>query len=289
MEATSPLSQKSTTGRSILAPGWVRSGLRACDWVAPQVAQRVMHRLYFRPGRLRVKPQERAVLAQGARFELEVDGVAVVGRQWGAGRTVWLVHGWGGHLGQLTPLVEPLVARGFRVIGFDWPGHGDSGGAHSSLAHAHRALGQLERFFGAPYAVVAHSFGAAATTLALGHGLAPERVVYLAPVAQLMPYVDRFVDALGLTPRMREGFLSHSERWLSAPFSAFEPLQFVSSLRTPALLLHSRDDREVSIHEAELLASHWPASKLERREGLGHRRILKDEACIAEAVNFLTA
>jgi len=108
MHSDSQSPQESTTGRKQLAPQWVRSSLRAFDFVAPALAQKVVQRLYFKPGRLKVTPEQQALLERGDRFELDVGGLAVVGRQWGLGpRSVWLVHGWGGHLGQMTALVEP--------------------------------------------------------------------------------------------------------------------------------------------------------------------------------------
>lgn len=291
MHATPQPVQKSTTGHKQLAPRWVRSGLQAFDFVAPTLAQRVVQRLYFKPGRLRVTPEQRAILERGDRFELDVGGIAVAGRQWGRGpRSVWLVHGWGGHLGQMTALVEPLVAQGFRVIGFDWPGHGASGGDLSSLLHALRALQHLERFVGPPSAVVAHSFGAAATLLAVGSGLACERIVLLAPVARLKPYVERFTLALGMSEARQRAFIERAEAWLEAPFADFEPLRFTPSLSVPVLVLHSRDDREVELSEGELLAATWGAgAQLVVKDGLGHRRLLRDSGCIDAAVQFLGA
>lgn len=278
----------STTGRTFTAPPWVRSGLRAADWVAPSLTDRLLQRMYFRPSQLKLRPEQREILSRGLRFELDLEGLPVVGWQWGQGaRTVWLVHGWGGHLGQLTPFVDPLVALGFRVIGFDWPGHGASGGELSSLLHAQRALMRLEAFLGAPYGVVAHSFGAAATAVAMGHGLTVERLVFHAPVARLAPFIEGFASALQLTPSMQQRFISNAESWLTLPFAEFEPLRFTPELRAPLLVLHSRDDRDVVLREGERLADSWPLARLEIKEGLGHRRILQDPTCIARTVEFL--
>ncbi len=291
MHAAQEHPTNSTTGRKQLEPRWVRSGLRAFDFVAPTLASKLARRLYFKPGRLPLKPEQQSILAEGDRFELDVSGLSVVGHQWGHGpRTAWLVHGWGGHLGQLTPMVKPLLARGFRVLGFDWPGHGESAGDISSLLHALRALKHLERFVGPPTAVVAHSFGAAATVLALGHGLSCERVVFLAPVARLSPFFERFTSALGMGEPQRQRFLTQTEAWLEAPLSDFEPQRFTPKLQVPMLVLHSRDDREVALSEGELMTSTWGANaQLEIQEKLGHRRLLGDPDCVAQMVRFVGA
>ena len=51
----------------------------------------------------------------------------------GAGPRILLVHGWGGHAARLRRYVRPLNAAGFRVVAFDAPGHGGSGGGPVSL------------------------------------------------------------------------------------------------------------------------------------------------------------
>jgi pimeloyl-ACP methyl ester carboxylesterase len=261
--------------------------LRLTHSLAPALGNRLARTLFFRPTRLRPKAEEARVLARGARFTFPVEGLEVVARAWGSGPTVLLVHGWSGAMGQLTPLVEPLVARGHRVVAFDWPGHGESAGRASSLAHAVLVFPVLGGLVGPVHAVICHSFGAAATITALARqSLRPERVVLLAPAARLASYIERFSEALAMSDARRAGFASESEAWLGASFDDFEPLPRVAQLDCPALILHSADDREVDLREAEALHQAWRGSRLRRLEGLGHRRILRDEAVLAEAVAF---
>ncbi len=73
--------------------------------------------------------------------------------------------------------VEPLAAAGFRVVTFDAPGHGHSTGRRSSLVEMADAVSDVGREFGPLYAIVAHSAGAAVTTMALADGLRVEQSV----------------------------------------------------------------------------------------------------------------
>jgi pimeloyl-ACP methyl ester carboxylesterase len=52
------------------------------------------------------------------------------------------------------------------------------------------------------------------------------------------------------------------------------------------LVVHDREDREVPIRHADRLAAAWPNARLVATDGLGHRRILRDAAVIAETVAF---
>lgn len=281
-----PDAQKSTTGR-IIAPLPIRSAMAALGVVAPPLAARLARTLYFRPNRLSARQAERDVLTRGTRFVVEDDGVQVVGRSWGRGPVIVLVHGWSGHLGQLTPFVDPLVERGFQVVGFDWPGHGDSHGDVSSLLHAARVLKAMQELFGPFHAVIAHSFGAAATVYATSTGLQVGRLALHAPVARLDRYIDAYSSALGLSAQRRADFISSCEAWLEQPFSSFEPLEAARKVKVPTLVLHSADDREVAIEDGAQLATALEGTLL-TKEGLGHRKLLRDPSCVAETVVFLS-
>ncbi|MCU0695824.1 MAG: alpha/beta hydrolase [Myxococcaceae bacterium] len=255
--------------------------------VAPPLAATVARSLYFRPRRLGLRTAEREVLLQATRFTLEDEGAEVVAHSWGQGPAVALVHGWSGNLGQLTPMVEPLLKAGFRVVGFDWPGHGESEGTASSLLHASRVLQALEQVVGPLHGVVAHSFGAAATIHACSLGLAARRLVFYAPVARLDGYVSAYTEAFRFSERQRSDFLEACARWLHAPFTEFEPLHVATRVDRAALVFHSTDDREVAFDDARRLSTVLGA-ELRTLEGLGHRRLLRDERSLAETVAFLS-
>src|SRR4051812_13781124 len=203
LDATLPLpsAEKSTIGRlrPIPAPSWLRTGMRMASALAPGAAARVARKLFFTPMRARVRDEERAVLARGELFSLAVGGQRVVGRAWGEGPTVLLVHGWGGHSGQMTSLVDPAMAAGFRAVALDLPGHGESAGSVSSLIHFASALVRAAALFRPVRGVVAHSFGAAASTYAISSGLAVERAVFFAPPAGFESFWARFRAGVGVS------------------------------------------------------------------------------------------
>ena len=59
---------------------------------------------------------------------------------------VLLVHGWGGHAGQMLPLAESIAAQGLRPVLLEMPGHGSSRGSTSTLPQFEpRAVGSRIR------------------------------------------------------------------------------------------------------------------------------------------------
>ena len=78
-----------------------------------------------------------------------------------------------------TEILEPLLARGYGVVVADMPGHGRSSGRLTSLVYFASALRAVAAHVGGIHAVIAHSFGAAGTTLTLRDGLNVARVAYV--------------------------------------------------------------------------------------------------------------
>jgi Alpha/beta hydrolase family len=273
--------------RPVAVPGWFRAGFRMAAAVAPGAAARLAQEIFFTPPRARTRDEERGVLARGEPFTLTVDGGRVAGRVWGEGPAVLLVHGWGGHAGQMTPLVEPLVAAGCRAVAIDLPAHGESTGRVSSLVHFAVALERAAALWRPLRGVVAHSFGAAAATYAIFRGLTVERAVFFAPPARFESFWLRFRAGVGVSDDVWARMMRGAERWLDVRFDGIAPLDLAPRMQVPLLVLHDAGDREMAFGEGAELVGRWPDAVLRRTEGLGHLRILRDERCVTEAVSFL--
>jgi len=83
-------------------------------------------------------PHDAPVPADGARyFKASSTGLLLFHRSWapaGAPRaTVYVVHGYGEHLGRHEPLARALAAAGFAVHALDLQGHGQSHGDRAFL------------------------------------------------------------------------------------------------------------------------------------------------------------
>ena len=96
-----------------------------------------------------------------------------------------LVHGWGGHAGQMLALTGTLAAQGLRPVIVEMPAHGRSRGSVSNLPQFARAVEYVAarlRQDGHDIGVlVAHSLGANAAAWAAHRGLPTERLVLVAP------------------------------------------------------------------------------------------------------------
>jgi pimeloyl-ACP methyl ester carboxylesterase len=262
--------------------------------VAPAVGARWAEALWFRIPSPRGRRDRLA--EPGRPFQVRVHGRTVVGEVWGdhTAETVYLVHGWGGWGAQLDSFVGPLTGAGLRVVAFDAPSHGasdpgPSGPGRSTILELADALAAVVADKGPAHAVVAHSLGAMAAAHALDHGLEAGRLAFVAPMAAPLPYTRTFAGRLGFGERTRERLVPRLERRVGAPLSAFDLPAMAGRVATPPLLLvHDRQDTETAWSDSAAIARSWPRARLVSTSGLGHYRILRDPAVVAEVAGFVT-
>lgn len=256
--------------------------------IAPTVTARFAQRLWFRTRRFPVSEDERTVLERAQRHTVLHRQFRIAAYSWGAGPAVLLVHGWHGSTANFTAFVEPLLAAGMRVIGFDQPAHGATPGARTNIYEIVDALRAVVRAVGPVEAVLTHSFGAPCALMAMQDGLPVKRAVCISPPAQVASLLDAFADTLNLPPAVVARFRRRLERQHGADiWERLSPAHVVRNLDLPALIIHDRQDRAMRFVEGEALARAWKGATLHATSGLGHNRILTDPDVIARAAAFL--
>jgi pimeloyl-ACP methyl ester carboxylesterase len=259
--------------------------------IAPAAGARWAETLWFTVPSARGRRDRQA--DPGRPFQVPLHGRAVAGEAWGEGPVVYLVHGWGGWRWQLDGFVAPLVGAGYRVVAFDTPSHGGSdpgpeGPGRGTILEFADALVAVVAANGPAHAVIAHSLGATAAAFAIRRGLAVEQAAFVAPMADPLPYTRTFAGRLGFGERIRTRLVDRLERRVGLPLSAFDVPAMAGQAATPPLLLvHDRLDTETAWSDSAAIAASWPRSRLVTTSGLGHRRILRAPAVIAEVTGFV--
>ncbi|MCX4240418.1 alpha/beta hydrolase [Paraliomyxa miuraensis] len=282
------MSEKSTIVRFIQSLAPTASAL------APTLASRWLERLFLTPMRHRPPAREQAWMASARRTTVRFDATrALPIFEWSPPTAdegtplVLLVHGWSGRGSQLGALVAPLLERGYRVAAFDGPAHGDADGRRSALPELAIAVERVIDVLGPVHAIIAHSMGAAATTIALSRGVHVERAIYLAPPEHLGGYLYRLAKQLGFTTDVVLSVQRRIERRYGAPFDELRGSTLAPRMRVPLLVVHDQEDREVPFDEGEYIVSRWPGAALVATRGLGHRRIVRDPEVLRTVVGFV--
>jgi pimeloyl-ACP methyl ester carboxylesterase len=219
-------------------------------------------------------------------------GVDVVVYEWGKGpRTVVLAHGWNGRASQFAPLVRELVAEGYRVIAFDAPAHGESGGRGTYLMDWIDVLATLQEQRGRFDAIVGHSFGGLATVVAVTGGVEADRVVAVASLSEADSLLTQFQGMLGhsdaVAAALRERFARRFFPAHADPFALLSAVRSPLAEGVPLLVVHDDGDRMVPASEsARILAAH-PSARSLTTSGLGHARILASDPFLDAVVAFV--
>jgi predicted alpha/beta hydrolase family esterase len=261
--------------------------LGAAQKLWPALAVRAAVRLFTTPLPLRWLQRQRWDASwQVERWPFEDAQLTVYARPAEAQAPVaLLVHGWGGHARQLLPLAGALARQGWRPVLLEMPAHGGSAGSTSNLPQFARAIdyavGRLQHEGHAVGLLVAHSLGANAAAYAASRGLAVGTLVLLAPPASPRAYTHYFAQVFGLAEATRRAMQERIEAREGVLMRQFEPRAVAPRLRLPTRVVHDRGDRVNAFADGQAYAHAIDGAQLLATDGLGHRRILKDEGVIA--------
>ncbi len=283
-------------GRTLRA---LRFGLTASQRLWPALGVRAAYRLFGTPLPPKWLYRGQAPGAgwrrEGWTFEDASLGIYHLAAQDSAAESaplVLLVHGWGGHAGQLLALADAVAAAGLRPVLLELPAHGRSAGTMSNSPQFARAIAyagaRLAADGHALRAAVAHSLGANALGLAAAQGLAVERLVLLAPPASPREYTRYFAHTFGLSEATRSAMQRRFEAREGVLMQQLEPAAVGPRIAQPTLIVHDRDDRVNRFADAEAYRDAIAHAQLVATEGLGHRRILKDEAVVHQVARFVS-
>lgn len=264
-----------------------RAYFQGLSHLHPDGARRHAERLFTTPPRHTTR-YPIATVARRSTVLSEAGHLAV----WQAGPdeapAVVLVHGWGGVGAQLGGFVPSLLERGFRVVWFDQPGHGESEGHQSALPDMVRGLVSVAATCGPFHAAIGHSIGAATVALALRGGLPLQRAVLIGAPASIGDYMRSFARMLGISGEVRERLRVAIEARYGRKMDELDRIEDLSRLDTPMLLFHDCNDRHVPFSHSQRIARHLRHSHLVSTHGMGHYRILRDPSVVRETIRFLT-
>lgn len=230
-------------------------------------------------------------------WEKEFDGfqrrsICVHGHQvpfWikGSGPLILLVHGWERDHFSMGGFVAPLLNAGYSVVALDLPGHGEAGGDYAPLPLLAIAIAEVALVLDQPYAVVAHSIGAAMTALAIeSYGLKSARTILISAPRSAEDYALSQAKRQGLGKRALQSMIEQITDSLGEPLERYRVDQALASLTTPVLLIHAEDDAIVPLMDAQRNLHASQAQSLWLSGG-GHNKILADNHMINYVLEWL--
>lgn len=254
-------------------------------------AEKAYHRLTH-PHMHKLRPHEEVVLEKAEKSIFKYGSFDIQMYKWWAGpETVLLIHGWEGQAGNFADLIEKLIENNVTVVAFDGPSHGKSsqGKGQTSLFEFAELVGVLIRQTGIKK-IVSHSFGGVATTYSLSKNpdLEIERYVLFTTPNRFVDRIDEVCNKLGMHQKAKDQLHKNLEKKLNLDLSVINVDVFVQNVAVEqALILHDTYDRVLSVEESRKVAESWPQARLKEVNGTGHFRILRTDAVLELAIEFL--
>ncbi|MBX3040662.1 MAG: alpha/beta fold hydrolase [Bdellovibrionaceae bacterium] len=265
-------------------------GLKTLDRTVPSLAAAWAESIFLTPQHHPRPSLEEKIWKQGRPIELS-SGNAL--RVYGSGRRLVFVHGWESRGSAFADWVEPLTSQGFQIALWDVPAHGDSPGKRINMVAASRALQkdlqEWDRTEASPlYALIGHSFGGCTCLFSQTTGsLRPEKTVTLGSPSNVRGVITRSADQIGFSPRAKDLFLERLQKTTGLRIDEGDFRLQGSRVPSKLLVIHDKKDKEISFQEGLELHSSVPHSGIHATEGLGHRRILRDNDVVKVVGEFL--
>lgn len=264
--------------------------------VSPDLATKRAFRLFATPMGPKPKPQEYEALAQAQADTVTVNGQPLTRYRWGhedstaAKPKALLVHGWGGNGGSLGYYVQPLLNLGYEVVSFDGPAHHTSPQKHTNLFDYSRVVYHFIHTENAE-TVVAHSFGCAASVMALhdhadAHSV--KRLVLMGTPDRLTDIVSDFTTQMRFNDRKRIRLFNYLSNRFHRSIYSVSLSEYLRYARVPhVLVIHDYADRIVPHSNAEAVRRKVPEARLMTIEKVGHYKMLWHEPVKQRVLEFI--
>lgn len=256
-----------------------------------KTSSKQLFNLFSRPQKKVIRNKERQILEQAESSAMQLkEGVSIRIYQWGeGGKLAMLFHGWESNAGSLGAFVEPLLDLGYKVVAFDAPAHGSSGGKKSNLLYFKSAAKQLVDKMEVPSLAIGHSLGANAIIMtAFEEKWKMEKLILISPLNRLMGVFEEYKSILKIPDSLFRQFIKNFSEITGYELSDFYFHDYGRKLDLDqVLIVHDKNDQVTPFLDSVNMNKQWGQSLLLPIEGSGHYKIVWSKEAIEKSLNFI--
>ncbi len=259
--------------------------------VSPSLTTKFAAKLFTTPIKHKLPKRELHMERESVQKSIEVSEIQkeIVLYEYGkSNKKVLLVHGWSGRGTQLVKIADELLKMGYMTISFDAPAHGKSKGNSSIMIEFIASILEIEKQYGPFEFAIGHSLGGMSVLNAIKQNLQVKKAVIIGSGDIIQDIIDDFICKLQLKPEYGIKLRDHFEAKFGGKMDDYSAYKAAEKTEIPVLVIHDKDDDDVSVKAAYHIQKHLKQSEIMITEGLGHRKILGDEAVIQKITAFLS-
>lgn len=259
--------------------------------VSPSLTTKFAAKLFTTPIRHKLPKRELHMERESVQKSIlvpEIQKEIVVYEYGKSNKKILLVHGWSGRGTQLVKIADELLKMGYMTISFDAPAHGKSKGNSSIMIEFIASILEIEKQYGPFEFAIGHSLGGMSVLNAIKQNLQIKKAVIIGSGDIIQDIIDDFICKLQLKPEFGIKLRNHFEAKFGGKMDDYSAYKAAEKTEVPVLIIHDKDDDDVSVKAAYNIQKHLKQSEIMITEGLGHRKILGDEAVIQKIKEFIS-
>ena len=259
--------------------------------ISPSLTTKFAAKLFTTPIRHKLPKRELHMERESVQKSImipEINKEIVVYEYGKSDKKVLLVHGWSGRGTQLVKIADELLKLGYMTISFDAPAHGKSKGNSSIMIEFIASILEIEKQYGPFEFAIGHSLGGMSVLNAIKQNLQVKKAVIIGSGDIIQDIIDDFIHKLQLRPEFGIKLRDHFEAKFGGKMDDYSAYKAAEKTEIPVLVIHDKDDDDVSVKAAYNIQKHLKQSEIMITEGLGHRKILGDETVIQKIREFIS-
>ncbi len=274
-----------------LAIGYIRTKFKLLSAISKKKAAEQAFRLFCSPQRRKPKKFPK-IFTEAETLQFKTEGILINGWRWNhpAPRKALILHGFESSAINFDRYVRPLMRKGYEVLAFDAPGHGRSGGQFINAPLYRKMITDIHKIYGPVQSFLAHSFGGLALALALEEISHDEgyKIALVAPATETSTAIDSFFRFLKLDEAIRPEFEKVIIRKGGLSPAWYSIRRAMRHIRAKVLWIHDKDDAVTPLADAlKVREDNHPNVSFMITEGLGHRRIYRENNVTKKIIDFL--
>ncbi|MDY8138588.1 alpha/beta hydrolase [Aquimarina sp. 2201CG5-10] len=239
------------------------------------VPKKAIHKAFLlvcTPRKGKVLPDQIYFLEDAEDEIVIVDNLYIQTYRWpNDGETILMVHGWESNTHRWKTLIQKFHQKGYNVIAFDAPAHGNSSGKILNVPLYAECLQKVIELY-RPNHIIGHSVGGM-TTIFHQYKYPNdeiEKLVILAPPSELSRIMKGFQKILKLSPKFMKALEQYYKDQFGYNFKEFSVADFAKNITRKGLLIHDLNDDIAPYSEAQAISKNWNDAQFITTEDFGH-------------------
>jgi alpha-beta hydrolase superfamily lysophospholipase len=270
---------------------YIRTKFRLLSALSRKKAAKKAFQLFITP-QYRNKKKLPPIFEKAEKLHFGFQGNTIRGFRWNhpSEKKLLILHGFESSVVNFDRYIKPMIKKGYEVLAFDAPAHGRSTGKTITVVDYKEMVHHIHEHYGPVDAFIAHSFGGLTISLfleELKHD-SKTRLVLIAPAAETRTAIDNFFRFLKLDDGVRVEFDKLIKALGGKPPEWYSISRAAAHIRAEVLFLQDKNDQMTPIKDVEpIIRKNYSNFHFVISEGLGHRRIYRDNKSLGAVTEFL--